>query len=94
MFANARVDTWRSCNPSVPLSAVLYGTDGAVVQVVRNDRVETRPVAVGLISGENAEILEGLSDGDPVVARAGSFLREDDVVRPVQLHPAPPTQTR
>lgn len=88
MYASARVNTGTSCNPSVPLSAVLYGSDSAVVQVVRNNRVETRPVAVGIISGENAEILEGLSEGDQVVVRAGSFLREDDLVRPVQLRPA------
>jgi multidrug efflux pump subunit AcrA (membrane-fusion protein) len=88
MFASARINTGSSCNPSVPLSAVLYGSDSAVVQVVRNNRIETRPVSVGIIFGENAEILEGLSVGDQVVVRAGGFLREDDLVRPVQLHPA------
>jgi HlyD family secretion protein len=88
MFASARVNTGTSCNPGVPLSAVLYGSDSAVVQVVRDSRIETRPVTVGIIAGENAEILEGLSEGDEVVVRAGSFLREDDLVRPVQLRPA------
>ena len=83
-----RDDTGTSCNPGVPLSAVLYGSDSTVVQVVRDNRIETRPVTVGIIAVENVEILEGLSEGDEVVVRAGSFLREDDLVRPVQLRPA------
>jgi HlyD family secretion protein len=83
-FAHANIETGTSCNPSVPLSALLYGSNGAIVQVVRNGRVETRPVRVGLIAGDNTEIRSGLSEGDLVVMRAGSFLHEDDRVRPVQ----------
>jgi HlyD family secretion protein len=85
MFAQASVDAGKSCNASVPLSAVLYGPEGPVVQVVREDRIETRPVRIGLISGESTEIREGLDEGDVVVVRAGTFLREDDRVRPVPL---------
>jgi len=32
----------QSCGISVPLTAILYGTAGTVVQVVRRQRVETR----------------------------------------------------
>ena len=42
------------CNAAVPLTAVLYGTDGPVVQVVRDNRVETRSVSVGVIGGVQA----------------------------------------
>ena len=73
----------RSCGATIPLSAVLYGPEGAIVQVVRDERVETRRVRVGLLSGGNAEIREGLNEGDMVVARAGAFLREGDRVRPI-----------
>jgi multidrug efflux pump subunit AcrA (membrane-fusion protein) len=83
-YARAVVDVGRSCGAAIPLSAVLYGPEGAVVQVVRDDRVETRRVRVGLLSGGNAEIREGLNDGDMVVARAGAFLREGDRVRAIQ----------
>src|SRR5262245_15362486 len=82
-FARAVVEVGRSCGATIPLSAVLYGPEGAVVQVVRDDRVETRRVRVGLLSGGNAEIREGLNEGDWVVARAGAFLREGDRVRPI-----------
>jgi hypothetical protein len=61
----------------------LYGPGGAVVQVVRDGRIETRGVSVGLLAAGQAEIREGLSEGDMVVARAGAFVREGDRVRPV-----------
>jgi HlyD family secretion protein len=82
-YARAIVEVGRSCGATIPLSAVLYGPEGAIVQVVRDDRVETRRVRVGLLAGGNAEIREGLNEGDLVVARAGAFLREGDRVRPI-----------
>lgn len=89
-FARATIDAGRSCGLSVPMSAVLYGSDGAVVQVVRGDRVETHRVTVGLSSADNAEIREGLSENDLVVAKAGAFLREGDLVRPIVVTELPP----
>jgi multidrug efflux pump subunit AcrA (membrane-fusion protein) len=80
----AMITTGRSCgNVSVPLTAILYGSAGTVVQVVKRQRVETRQVDVGLMSGGNVEITRGLAEGDIVVARAGALLREGDPVRPV-----------
>lgn len=80
----AMITTGKSCNNvAVPLTAVLYGSAGTVVQVVRRSRVETRRVEVGLMSGGNVEIRDGINDGDIVVARAGALLREGDPVRPV-----------
>jgi multidrug efflux pump subunit AcrA (membrane-fusion protein) len=81
----AIINTGESCGIAVPLTAVLYGTAGTVVQVVRRQRVETRRVEVGLLSGGQVEIREGLSEGDIVVARAGALLREGDPVRPVPM---------
>jgi RND family efflux transporter MFP subunit len=79
----AMIKTGQSCGVAVPLTAVLYGTAGTVVQVVRRARVETKRVEVGLMSGGQVEIREGLQEGDIVVARAGALLREGDPVRPV-----------
>ena len=82
--ARAMITTGKSCNNvAVPLTAVLYGSAGTVVQVVRRARVETRSVEVGLMSAGQVEIRSGLQDGDIVVARAGALLREGDPVRPV-----------
>jgi HlyD family secretion protein len=80
----ALIKTGQSCNISVPLTAILYGTAGTVVQVIRRGRVETRSVETGLMAGGNVEIKGGgVAEGDTVVARAGALLREGDPVRPV-----------
>ena len=71
----ALIKTGQSCGLAVPLTAVLYGAGGTVVQVVRRQRVETKRVEIGLMAGGQVEIREGLIEGDIVVARAGSLLR-------------------
>jgi HlyD family secretion protein len=82
-FAKATIVRGRNCGPSISLSAILYGAEGAVVQIVRDGRIQTQLVRVGLLAGEDAEVSEGLAVGDVVVRRAGTFLREGDIVRPV-----------
>jgi HlyD family secretion protein len=79
----AMITIGESCNIAVPLTSVLYGDAGTVVQVVRRARVETKQVEVGLMSGGQVEIKGGLNEGDIVVARAGALLREGDPVRAV-----------
>jgi HlyD family secretion protein len=81
----AEIKTGQSCGVAVPLTAVLYGTAGTVVQVVKRARIETRRVEVGLMSGGQIEIRDGINEGDDVVARAGAILREGDPVRPVAI---------
>jgi len=82
--ARAMITTGKSCNNvAVPLTALLYGSAGTVVQVVRRARIETKHVEIGLMSGGQVEIRDGLQEGDIVVARAGALLREGDPVRPV-----------
>ncbi|TAI60877.1 HlyD family efflux transporter periplasmic adaptor subunit [Bradyrhizobium sp. Leo170] len=79
----AQIKTGQSCGVAVPLTAILYGTAGTVVQVIKRDRVETRRVETGLMQAGQVEIREGVQEGDIVVARAGALLREGDPVRPV-----------
>jgi HlyD family secretion protein len=79
----AQIKTGQSCGIAVPLTAILYGTAGTVVQVVRRQRVETRRVETGLMSAGQVEIRDGIAEGDIVVTRAGALLREGDPVRPV-----------
>ena len=82
-FGSATVQIGQRCAPAIPLSAVLYGPGGAVVQVARGGRIETRRVLVGLLDKDQAEVREGLAEGETVVARAGAFLRDGDRVRAV-----------
>ena len=82
-FARATISLGQSCGPSIPLSALLFGPDGAVVQTIHNNRIETRRVTAGLSGNSNVQIRDGLAQGDIIVVRAGAFLREGDRVRPV-----------
>jgi HlyD family secretion protein len=82
-FGRASIEVGRRCGPAIPLSAVLYSQGGAVVQVVRDGSVETRRVTVGLLAKGQAEIREGLADGDVVVVRAGAFVRDGDRIRAI-----------
>jgi multidrug efflux pump subunit AcrA (membrane-fusion protein) len=83
MFGRATIDADRSCGISVPRGAVLFRTEGPSVQVVRDRKVETRRVKVGLLSDSLAEIREGVRENEMVVAVSGTSLRDGDQVRPI-----------
>jgi RND family efflux transporter MFP subunit len=92
-FGRASIATAASNGLAVPASAVLYGPRGPTVQVVRGNRVETRAIETGLAAGALVEVRKGLADGDLVVARAGTFLRDGDTVRPVAAAAAVKAET-
>ena len=83
-FGRGYVTTADTNGLAVPASAILYGPDGASVQVVQDGRVViTRHVKIGVRADGLVEITEGAAEGDIVIARSGTFLREGDTVRPV-----------
>jgi HlyD family secretion protein len=82
-FARGTIHTARGNGLAVPSSAVVFDADGTFVQVVDDGRVSRRAVKTGLLSGGLVEVREGLKEGDVVVAKAGTFLRDGDVVRAV-----------
>jgi RND family efflux transporter MFP subunit len=82
-FARGDVELARRKGVAVPTSSVIYDAEGAVVQVVVNDKVQARRVRTGLSSEGFVLIEDGVAAGDLVVTRAGSFLRDGDAVRPV-----------
>jgi len=81
--ASGSIEIGRKTGVTVPLAAISYDKDGAFVQLVKDNRVHTQRVTLGLRGGKLAEIASGLSVGDQVVARAGTFVRDGDRVRPV-----------
>jgi multidrug efflux pump subunit AcrA (membrane-fusion protein) len=83
VFGKATIRVSQRCGPALPLSAVLYGTGGQFVQVVRNDRVETRRVEVGIVRPGEVELRSGVSEGEIVIARSGAFVRDGDLVKSV-----------
>ncbi|WP_332681950.1 efflux RND transporter periplasmic adaptor subunit [Bosea sp. (in: a-proteobacteria)] len=82
-FARGVIETGRKTNVVLPLSAITYTRAGATVQAVKDARVTTKKVELGLIGDGRAEIVSGLAEGESVVARAGTFVRDGDVITPV-----------
>jgi RND family efflux transporter MFP subunit len=82
-FARGSVELARRTGVAVPTASVIYGSDGPAIQVVVDNKVHSRPVRIGLSADGFVEVQEGLTPGEYVVAKAGSFLRGGDVVRPV-----------
>ncbi len=82
-FARGQIETARGEGLAVPAGAVLYNDNGAFVQVVRDGKVETRAVKTGLKPEGLVEIASGLAEGEKLVARSGTLLRDGDLIRPV-----------
>ena len=82
-FARGVIETAKSRGLAVPAASLLYGADGVSVQVVTEGTVRTRRVKLGLEQGQLVEVREGLAEGDIVVAKSGTFLRDGDLVRAV-----------
>jgi len=83
MFASGTIDASHSCGVSIPRSAVQYQTEGAIVQVVRNDTVQTRHVRLGFFTDNDIEVQDGVKDGELVIANAGASLHDGDQVKPM-----------
>ncbi len=94
MFVRATIDASRSCGISVPRAAVIYQTAGTSVQIVRNNKIQTRRVQLGLVSDNDVEITDGISDGDTVVANAGTSLHDGDLVKTNLAEDADQTQVQ
>jgi RND family efflux transporter MFP subunit len=86
-YARGRIETATSRGLAVPSSAVNFDQGLASVQVVKDDKVQKHTVIVGLVTGDLVEIKDGIKEGDLVVTRAGTFLRDGDVVRPIVPEP-------
>lgn len=82
-FARGVIETGRKTVVTLPLSAIAYTRSGATVQSVTDGKVTTKTVQLGLAGDGRAEIVSGVSEGETVVARAGTFVRDGDVITPV-----------
>ncbi|MBN9432405.1 MAG: efflux RND transporter periplasmic adaptor subunit [Bosea sp.] len=82
-FARATIEIARHDGVALPQSAVVTIAGKPTAQVVVNGRIETRNLETG-ISGEGlVEVRSGVKEGEEVVLRAGTFVRDGDQVTPV-----------
>jgi HlyD family secretion protein len=87
-FASGVVEVGRQTAVTVPISAITVSDAKSTVQVVTDNKIQTREVEIGLRSPTRAEVKSGLAENELVVARAGSFLRDGDAVSPVEANGA------
>ncbi len=83
MFLEAEILVVERAALAVPVTAVGAAAEGATVMKVVDGAVSRVPVRTGIRDGGWIEIVEGLAEGDRVVARAGSFVRDGDRINPV-----------
>ena len=68
---------------AVPIQAVDRTANGARVVVVdSSNKIEIRPVVLGIQTATDAEVLSGLNEGDMVVVSDRSSLKEGQMVQP------------
>jgi len=70
---------------AVVASAIMYDAEGAYVLAVEDGRARLKRIRIGITANGYVEVQSGLVDGDSIVARAGTFLRDGDAVRPVTV---------
>ncbi len=72
--------------PCLPQTAVLTDDRGSYVLIVnKQNKVERRAVRVSGIVQSGVTIAEGVAGTDQVIATAGAFLTEGEVVKPMLI---------
>ena len=66
---------------TVPKSTLKTVDGSTIVFVVKDDRVERRAVRVGLETGDEVEVVSGLTAGERVVVDAPAQLKDGDRVK-------------
>jgi RND family efflux transporter MFP subunit len=85
-FARAEVTVSNAERTVLPQTAVLSDDRGSYVLIVNaQNKVERRAVRVSGMIQSGVTIAEGVAGRDRVVATAGAFLQEGDLVKPVTL---------
>ena len=80
-FASGEVDLASREGVAAPTTAIKRDGDDGVALVVKDGKVEARQVKLGIVEGDEEEIISGVRPCEMLVARAGSFLRPGDRVR-------------
>jgi HlyD family secretion protein len=85
LFSGGWITVERRQGLAVPASAVITDGEGSyLLRVGEKGVLERRAVTPGLLWQDWFEIADGLEPGEEVVARAGAFFGQGDVIRPVR----------
>ena len=86
-FARASITTSSRDALAVPSRAIAHTDEGTTLMVVTDKIVKTRRIETGITDAESTEVISGLNEGELVVEKAGTFLRDGDAVAPVIVQP-------
>lgn len=76
-FSDAQKDT---TGVFVPFKSIIFESDGEYVYIVENNRAVKKAVKLGQISGNQLEIIDGLSLGDEVITYGAKLVEDGDFV--------------
>jgi RND family efflux transporter MFP subunit len=71
--------------PAVPLQAVNQGEQNTVYVVNASNKIEIRPVTLGIQTADTAEVLSGVKEGESIVVSDRSGLKAGQEVQPKQI---------
>ncbi len=83
-YARGEIEALRRTGLAVPASAVTFQGEAPFLQVVENGKVKSVAVTLGARAEGQVEVLSGIAEGTEVVARAGTFVADGDLVTPVR----------
>jgi RND family efflux transporter MFP subunit len=87
-FARAEVTISNAARAVLPQTAVLTDDRGSYVLIVDAEgRIERRAVHVSGMAADGVAVADGLKGSERVVATAGAFLQEGELVHAVAPHP-------
>ena len=89
-FGSARIEIARECRVTIPQAAVTLRDGVASVQVLNGTVLERRTVLTGLSNDTDVQVREGLSEGEVVVASAGSGVEPVAAGEPGKAPEPPP----
>ncbi len=83
-FASASIRNGSQMAPVLPESAIQSDQQGSYVYIVDNDnKVQRRPIKLGVVNSAGIPVIEGLDGTERVVMRAAGFLAPGELVNPV-----------
>jgi len=82
-FARGTVEIARHAGVVLPQSAIVTVDGKPTAQVVKDGKVETRSLETGISGNDVVEVRSGVAEGEDVILRAGTFVRDGDQVTPV-----------
>ena len=82
-FARGEIEIARQEAVALPLSAIIRTDGHQAVQIVVDGKIRTRGLNTGISGNGMTAIAGGVAAGETVVLRAGSFVRDGELVRSV-----------